>query len=193
MPTFTQQWFDAHIPVWNIVLQGFKDQPASFLEIGCFEGRATLWLLENILTHPEATIAVIDTFTGSDEHAPQGISTKGLFEIFSANIQPFQEKVIIQTGISQRVLRRINPEPFFDFIYVDGSHQSTDVLEDAVLSWRLLKSNGIMIFDDYRWWYLNQATGEIIEPRVGIDSFLNTFANQFTLIANSDQIIIQKK
>jgi hypothetical protein len=33
----------------------------------------------------------------------------------------------------------------------DGSHRARDVLEDAVLSWPLLKVGGIMLFDDYLW------------------------------------------
>lgn len=38
----------------------------------------------------------------------------------------------------------------FDFIYVDGSHRSPDVIYDAILSFGLLKKGGIMIFDDYQ-------------------------------------------
>ena len=48
------------------------------------------------------------------------------------------------------VLRRL-PLESFDIIYIDGSHAVNDVLEDAVLSFRLLKPEGILIFDDYRW------------------------------------------
>jgi hypothetical protein len=32
-------------------------------------------------------------------------------------------------------------------IYIDGSHEPMDVLTDAVMSWPLLRSNGILIFD----------------------------------------------
>ena len=40
----------------------------------------------------------------------------------------------------------------FDFsklqvIYIDGSHQPQDVLTDAVMAWKLLKKEGIMILD----------------------------------------------
>jgi len=34
----------------------------TYLEVGVFEGRALLWLLENILTHPTARATCIDLF-----------------------------------------------------------------------------------------------------------------------------------
>ena len=36
----------------------------------------------------------------------------------------------------------------YDIIYIDGSHEARDVLEDAVLAYRLLKIGGLLIFDD---------------------------------------------
>lgn len=39
----------------------------------------------------------------------------------------------------------------FDIIYIDGNHTTPFVLTDALMSWYLLKPNGIMIFDDYEW------------------------------------------
>lgn len=36
----------------------------------------------------------------------------------------------------------------FDLIYVDASHVAIDVLQDAVVCWRLLEVEGILIFDD---------------------------------------------
>ena len=51
---------------------------------------------------------------------------------------------------SQVVLRRL-PLETYDIIYIDGSHATSDVLEDAVLSYRLLKPGGLLIFDDYHW------------------------------------------
>ena len=32
-------------------------------------------------------------------------------------------------------------------IYIDGSHLAQDVLTDAVMAWKLLKTTGIMILD----------------------------------------------
>ena len=55
---FTQNWFTDKIPTWTQILNEFKGNPdITYLEIGTFEGRSALWLLENILTHLTVTIA----------------------------------------------------------------------------------------------------------------------------------------
>jgi predicted O-methyltransferase YrrM len=46
---------------------------------------------------------------------------------------------LILTGLSE----------YFEFIYIDGSHQAPDVISDAILSFHLLKSGGVIAFDDY--------------------------------------------
>ncbi len=38
------------------------------VEIGSFEGRSTLWILENLLRHPDSRMHCIDTFAGGAEH-----------------------------------------------------------------------------------------------------------------------------
>ncbi|HIK29509.1 MAG TPA: tetratricopeptide repeat protein [Oscillatoriaceae cyanobacterium M7585_C2015_266] len=66
---FTQDWFSMNIPLWESYLSKFANAAdINFLEIGSWEGRATCWLLEKILTHPTARITCIDTFKGSLEH-----------------------------------------------------------------------------------------------------------------------------
>ena len=44
----------------------------------------------------------------------------------------------------------------FDLIYIDGSHESADVLSDSLFSYNLLKPGGVLIFDDYEWWWQQQ-------------------------------------
>ncbi len=52
---FTKDWFSHN--EWNFIkyLAHLIDTPCRILEIGCYEGRATVWMLENIATHPDAT------------------------------------------------------------------------------------------------------------------------------------------
>ena len=57
---FTVDWFSHNIPSWDIYLNNFKNKPnLNFLEIGSFQGRSTVWLLENILTENDLKIFVI--------------------------------------------------------------------------------------------------------------------------------------
>ena len=138
---FTTNWFTYNIPVWEKALSAFRRKAGiNYLEVGVFEGRSALWTLENILTAPTASLTCIDLFNGPYR------------DRFFANVERSGEsgKVTALTGYSQLALRKL-PLNYYDIIYIDGSHSKDDVLEDAVLSWRLLKEGGVMIFDDYRW------------------------------------------
>ena len=107
---FTVDWFSHNIPSWDIYLNNFKNKPnLNFLEIGSFQGRSTVWLLENILTDENSSITCIDTFEGSIEHH---IYSKNelinLFDIFVHNVSTFKNKINIIRGKSQEVLKLLN-------------------------------------------------------------------------------------
>lgn len=69
---FTSDWFSTNIPLWKKLLQNYKDKPnLKFLEIGSYEGRSAVWLMENILTQENCTLTCIDTFEGSAEHTEE--------------------------------------------------------------------------------------------------------------------------
>ena len=65
---FTQDWFSHNIPVWE-QLKGLlpQGQKRSFLEIGSFEGRSAVWIIENMM-NPGDWIDCVDTWEGSEEH-----------------------------------------------------------------------------------------------------------------------------
>jgi len=186
---FTVDWFSHNIPSWDIYLNNFKNKPnLNFLEIGSFQGRSTVWLLENILTDENSSITCIDTFEGSIEHH---IYSKNelinLFDIFVHNVSTFKNKINIIRGKSQEVLKLLNES--YDFIYIDGDHTAVSVIEDAILSFSLLKKGGIMIFDDYEWLVMNNY---IDNPKPAIDAFLEIYANKITLLYKDYQVIIKK-
>lgn len=186
MPHFTQDWYTSHIPLWQHLLSHLSGKPnIHFLEIGPFEGRATLWLLENILTHSDSSITVIDTFAGSMEHERMDLS--GLHHRFLTNIHAHRDRVNIIQDCSQHVLGRL--ENTFDFIYVDGSHLAEDVLTDGILSWRLLKEGGVLIFDDYPW---RPDLPDRDRPQGAIDRFLVAFQGELELLHQDWQVAIRK-
>ena len=85
-------------------------------------------------------------------------------------------------------LRKL-PLDSYDIIYIDGSHYAPDVLEDYILAMRLLKEGGIMIMDDYRWFV---GAPRMKRPKLGIDTFLEFYGDQFTLMHNTMQVILKK-
>jgi predicted O-methyltransferase YrrM len=189
---FTVDWFSANIHCWTHYLKEFKGKPnLRFLEIGSYQGRSTVWLLENILTDDSSTITCIDTFEGSAEHHECNECKKdlvNLFDIFSHNISAFSNKVNIIRDKSQVALKRITEE--YDFIYVDGVHKASAVIEDAILSFHLLKNGGMMIFDDYEW---SCSKTLIDDPKPAIDAFMLIYEDKIkVLLVNPHQVIIQK-
>jgi hypothetical protein len=182
---FTEDWFIQNIPIWEKVLAPFAGKAdIHYLEIGVFEGRAAVWMLENILTHASSHLTGIDLFTGDYE---------GRFpkfgERYHANISKTgaADRTTTIQGYSQVELRKL-PLDSFHIIYIDGSHENRDVLEDAILSMRLLKSNGILIFDDY-----NRHSLSFGAPRQGIDVFVRYYGKDFDVLHNDYQVVLRKK
>ena len=172
---FTTDWFCGNEKHFSKYLAHLEDTRCRILEIGCYEGRATVWLLENIATHPDATIKCIDI-------AEQASFRQNILAARSP------EKVRLEIGRSQNLLR-LYPANAFDFVYVDGHHGTVNVLEDAVLSFLLLKRNGIMAFDDYKWKERASPDGT---PKLAINVFLRIYKRKITVLMKDYQVWIRK-
>jgi predicted O-methyltransferase YrrM len=172
---FTTDWFCGNEKHFSKYLAHLEDTPCRLLEIGCYEGRATVWLLENIATHPDATITCIDPY-------PQASFWKNILAARSP------EKVRLEIELSRNLLRSL-PTNTFDFVYVDGDHGTVNVLEDAVLSFILLKRNGIMAFDDFKW---KDRAFPGATPKLAINAFLSVYRRKITVLMKGYQVWIRK-
>jgi len=173
--------FEKHIKFFSIM------KNLRFLEIGCFEGMASVWMLKNVLIDVNSTLDVIDTFSGSIEHQKEELKIKTLKDRFLENTVLYHKKMIIHVGHSHKILRTLEKQ--FDFIYIDGSHQASDVIEDAILAFRILKPNGIMAFDDYKFDNIGNA---LQHPKIAIDAFITLFADKIQIIEKNYQLFIRK-
>jgi predicted O-methyltransferase YrrM len=89
-----------------------------------------------------------------------------------------------QLGVWSKLIAE-GRQGYFDFIYVDGSHQAPDVLCDALLSFRLLKNNGVIAFDDYLWQeQLPYGTDPIRCPKQLLMPLLTSIVERFELSAH---------
>ena len=177
---FTYDWFTQHIPVWREVLAPYQGRPnVHYLEVGVFEGRSAIWMLENVLTHPSSTLTGIDIFPG--DH----------MNWYLANLQfsGHADKATTIKGRSQIELRRLQPDSY-NIIYIDGGHSADMVLADAVLSWDLLKTGGVLIFDDYGW---PRKYPDELKPAVAIDAFITAYRNYLDVLHYSYQVILRKQ
>lgn len=188
---FQTDWFSSTKHEWLTNLSHLKDKPhIQGLEIGSFEGRSALWLLEHIFTHPTAHLTCIDTWQGSAEHRNTALNFSSVEKHFDHNIQlsGYQKKITKIKDNSHVALKTLTTLSF-DFIYIDGSHKASDVLEDAVLSWRLLKPGGILIFDDYVW---ESQYSELESPKIAVDSFITCFRDTLSIVHMGSQVTIRK-
>jgi len=173
---FCFDWFSPHIPLFQKHLAHLRGKPCTIVEIGAHEGRSTTWMLENVLTHEHARIIAIDVFVQPP---------------FWRNIEASDglQKTQLLVGLSGEILRRL-PLGSADFVYIDGSHGTPDVMEDAVLSFRLLKHGGIMAFDDYLW--NDPKWGREGYPKPAIDAFLDAFKARLEVLEKSYQVWLRK-
>lgn len=195
---FSADWFSHNTEGISTALNKLQTKK-KFLEIGCYEGLSTVWFIKNYLDN-DGSITVIDTFKGSEEHL--SYIDDNLYNTFKSNIDeiigPNQKYEIIQNTSYNALADLIIRGEKYDFIYIDGSHTAADVLTDAVMSFPLLNSGGIMIFDDYTWGF-NAGDKPYIKdeplkcPKLGIDAFGSVFNNQFKEILFTNQIGIMKK
>ncbi|MBI5532569.1 MAG: class I SAM-dependent methyltransferase [Deltaproteobacteria bacterium] len=184
--TFSEDWFSDRVPMWSQVLGPLRGRAdLQYLEIGVFEGRSALWMLENILTHPSAHLTGIDIFLGN---------TKA---IYLSNLEKsgLAGKATTIQGSSQVELRKL-PLSSFDVIYIDGSHTADDVLADAVLAWGLLRDGGYMLFDDYAWsgrLHVHEPpTPDELRPGPAIDAFITAYRNYLDVVHREWQVVLRK-
>ena len=167
---FTADWFSRKIPNFEKHLSIYENQPdIHYLELGVYEGRSLIWMLENILTHPSAKATCIDIFP------------RDLRQRFMNNLKMSgsEDKVTVIKGRFQVELRKL-PFNAFDIIYIDGAHDAPDTIENAVLCWPLLKEGGLLIFDDYLW--QQKARPAELRPQMAIDAFISIYRKYIEVI-----------
>ena len=187
---FTKDWFHWAPEVWKQLIPHLPERK-SFLEIGSFEGRSTVWIVENMM-QGDGNITCIDTWEGGEEHSDEDMGT--VEERFTHNMRLLQTKKACGLSVRQgksvdELATCITEGETYDFIYIDGSHTAPDVLTDACMAWPLLKKGGIMVFDDYMW---GSPRDVLHRPKVAIDTFCNIFAETARIVHVGYQLVVQK-
>lgn len=179
MAEFTTDWFGRYPAYWSELFAGqgwHPDLPRTIVEIGSYEGRSALWMLENLLQHPDSRLICVDTFHNRD-------SADSYWRRFAANVlgSPHAGKVSVSASASLPFLSRFVAEgSTADFIYVDGSHRAADVLEDLVLSFHAIRVGGIIICDDY---LKGAPLGDLTlgSPKLAVDTFTTLYRDRLDI------------
>lgn len=183
---FTSDWFHGGIKYdfdANVKLD--KNKPLNILEIGAFEGKSTVWLIDTYLSHLKSRITVVDPYLTTDTTTNVIDKT---FDLFKKNIKlsKYPSKVNFIRDLSINVLPHllIDNEKF-DLIFIDGSHLRRDVIVDLVMSWKLVKPKGFIVMDDY-----NNKEGDV---KSALHFWLDCLdKDEWVILFDRYQVIVQK-
>lgn len=179
---FSVDWFSNNIPQIETRLNSPVHKA---LEIGCYEGRSSCWFLQN------------EHFKNSEMYFIDIWADDSLYNTFINNINASKNAEqtihVIRNTSDAALLDLVDQRNSFDFIYVDGCHQPDQVYRDGSSAFQLLKSNGILIFDDYLIDYTNVPEyAHYGSPRTGVDQFLLEYKNNLEVILFGYQVMIRK-
>ena len=202
---FTNNWFDTLARgVWDELMT--HHAPARIVEIGSYEGASACYLIDTLTPRHPIELHCIDTWEGGVEHQAGGVAQTDMSAVerrFHHNMalatskHPGRARLSVHKGYSDECLAHLiaaGKKGYFDFVYVDGSHQAADVLADAVLGFKLLKRGGIIAFDDYLWAeQLPSGKDPLRCPKPAIDAFVNlNFRKLEVLSAPLYQLYVRK-
>ena len=168
-----------------------------YLQLGAFTGDASVWLMDNILTNDTSYLTDVDTWEGSDEDDHKSMDFDDVYNTYLNRLSDYEKysrcynyRTTTTNFLLSRLAEQRDHLVEYDFIYIDADHTTVGVLLDAELSWPLLKSGGIMAFDDLTW---GEHLPPSQSPKAGILLFAERHKSEFDLVVANTQYWIKKK
>ena len=150
--------------------------PKTVIEIGVFQGYFTFNMTHMaVQTHPDYKHYSIDPYDISHDLDNDIVQDAYLRFEHNLKITPYPKNIEhLKLRSWDGLLNLINRGVKADLIYVDGDHMATTVLDDLVLSYKLLNIGGVMLCDDSTTWgsELNESKPVNHSPRLAVDSFI---------------------
>ena len=160
-------WFNFQ-DVYDLAVQRAHDG-AIFVEIGCWMGRSTAYLAQQILdSGKKITLYAVDMWQGSEEEVHQNrireIEQDGQtpMGMFLRNMEECHvASVITPVRMNSHVAAREFQKGSVDFVFIDASHEYLDVCRDIDDWLPKVKPNGIIAGDDFGWEGVGRAVSSI--------------------------------
>lgn len=203
-------WFSEHASGWQAVLGGRgieKKRGARALFVGCYEGQAVEWLLDNVMVGAGAEVVVVDDPEGDEKGAcvsfrGNDVWNPGAHDALRHNMAVLatrtrsKEKVRIDLRLGPRSqadeLRRMaagsRGGKTFDVVYID-SRSSMHAMECGVLAFPLLRPGGVMVFTNYT----HGRMHDYACPKRGIDGFLDAYAPAVRVLRPAFHLFLEKR
>lgn len=116
-------------------------QSRRVLQVGCYLGRSSVVLAENV----REKLIDVDLFVGDFGTT---LSSDELVAQYRRNVGDLLgRKIDLRVGDSQKVLPTL--EAGFDFVFIDGSHRYADVRRDVLAAIPLVAPGGVLAGHDY--------------------------------------------
>jgi hypothetical protein len=179
-------WFDFSDIYDQAVIQS-KDGD-SMLEIGCYMGKSTAYLLEKIKSSgKEIDLHVVDLFDTSNIFQSElynGIinNSHSFEDIFDKNMSDLGFCPKKHKGLSSDMFSKFD-DNYFSMIFIDGSHDYKSVVDDMKLYYPKLKSGGIFAGHDYT------------QRDIGVIKAVNEFSEKYSIpfeVKNTSWYMIKK-
>lgn len=166
-------------------LHNYSNRPIKYLEIGSFYGANIISVAKSYGINNQSELFCIDPYIDYDDYDEYKNKQEKTYETFLKNIEPYSDKIKHIRNFSHKQIPNFEDD-FFDIIYIDGNHDPSFVLEDAVLSFRKLKPGGILIFDDFGWHGVYETTR-------GIIGFIDAYNKKIQYLGEKEtQVFIRK-
>ncbi|CAM9284767.1 unnamed protein product [Choristocarpus tenellus] len=211
--TVGQDWCRGQLPVWKklvapAVLQQVAKKPCipgvlgtkksfNVLEIGSWEGLSASWWLRNLCTQEESKLWLVDHF---DSNRGPGRERRRKLE-FNLRLTGSRHRVRVLPFFSlQAFCQHILPSgTTFDFVYIDGDHNTMATLEDCLMAWQVLNEGGYMLLDDYEMPARSEqcphnpvSMDAPDHPKRGIDTFLSVAREEIEIVHKGYQVFVRK-
>lgn len=164
--SYTRKWFHRRNrrTFEQFILPEWAGKKIVYLELGVFEGQSMVWMMENVLTHPEAKAVGVDPWLMTrklDGSVMEDVLRRAA-ENLSEWLYPLDSttdnwKLRLIRGNSAEVLRKMLTDKggfagigkrSVDLCMVDGNHNALAVLDDLQLVYKLVKPGGWILMDD---------------------------------------------
>lgn len=192
-------WSNVHHQHWQAIFDKYLQQkPLRMLEVGCFEGRSTMWFADKLKSTRSSVLHCVDNWAGGEEVIRSNLNFD--MDVVREN---FHNNVGQHICCDQIFTHQMNSEVFlctkaphffrfFNFIYLDGSHTQKDTLVDMVFCLSMLDHDGVLIVDDYM---NNMATNNpLLRPKDAVDFIVKSFGDEIEFFTTPEKqaVIIRK-
>ena len=184
--SFSNKWFLNNFDIFNFFLPKDKNSKFDYLEVGCFEGLSSFFVLSEYKAVDATLLDIWDMPNPNSKTLSHNFNS--IEDTFDNNLSRFNfTKIKDDSVVAMRKLFKQNKS--FDFIYIDGSHNGEDILSDAIEAFKILKKEGLIFFDDF----LQYDKNRTLQSYDGIEKFLNLYSNYLKIEYFQNNLVVRKK